>query len=218
MARTDATAPLSIYRALRPRGPLDTDAEIDGAALETLFLANVRAVNDALELGYAIHADRFNWKYAWYGEHHAVDHFGQVRERRKRGRPEHLAVAWMHRVERAVEAAREQVAVQPRPAPTARRRANDGDRARLEQPLQAHSGRNLGNPAASNTTPTRMPTLTSEPSTFDVSNTPSSVPSSATRAIVYGAISAKVGVAWCTTTYDATAPVPGSACHWKLHE
>jgi len=44
-----------VYRALRPRGPLDVDAEIDGPALETLFLANVRAVNDALDLGYQIH-------------------------------------------------------------------------------------------------------------------------------------------------------------------
>ena len=44
-----------VYRALRPRGPLDSAEEIDGPALETLFLANVRAVNDAYELGYQIH-------------------------------------------------------------------------------------------------------------------------------------------------------------------
>jgi predicted AAA+ superfamily ATPase len=44
-----------VYRALRPKGPLDTDEEIDGAALETLFLANLRAVNDAFELGYSLH-------------------------------------------------------------------------------------------------------------------------------------------------------------------
>lgn len=44
-----------VYRALRPRGPLDTAEEIDGPALETLFLANVRAINDANELGYQIH-------------------------------------------------------------------------------------------------------------------------------------------------------------------
>lgn len=43
-----------VFRALRPKGPLDTDDEVDGAALETLFLANVRAVNDAFELGYSI--------------------------------------------------------------------------------------------------------------------------------------------------------------------
>ena len=44
-----------VYRALRPRGPLDGEQEIDGPALETLFLTNVRAVNDAHELGYEIH-------------------------------------------------------------------------------------------------------------------------------------------------------------------
>jgi predicted AAA+ superfamily ATPase len=44
-----------VYRALRPRGPLDVDSEIDGPALETVFLANVRAVNDAEGLGYGIH-------------------------------------------------------------------------------------------------------------------------------------------------------------------
>ncbi len=44
-----------VYRTLRPRGPLDSEQEIDGPALETLFLANVRAVNDAHELGYDIH-------------------------------------------------------------------------------------------------------------------------------------------------------------------
>lgn len=44
-----------VYRALRPRGPLDVESEVDGPALETLFLANVRGVNDALGLGYQIH-------------------------------------------------------------------------------------------------------------------------------------------------------------------
>lgn len=44
-----------VYRALRPKGPLDTDSEIDGAALETLLLANLRAVSDAFDLGYEIH-------------------------------------------------------------------------------------------------------------------------------------------------------------------
>lgn len=44
-----------VYRALRPRGPLDAESEIDGPALETLFLANARAVNDAFGLGYEIH-------------------------------------------------------------------------------------------------------------------------------------------------------------------
>ncbi|MCA3007087.1 MAG: ATP-binding protein [Phycisphaerales bacterium] len=44
-----------VYRTLRPRGPLDGDSEIDGPSLETVFLANVRAVNDAEELGYGVH-------------------------------------------------------------------------------------------------------------------------------------------------------------------
>lgn len=44
-----------VYRALRPKGPLDSAEEIDGAALETLVLQQLRALNDALGLGYAIH-------------------------------------------------------------------------------------------------------------------------------------------------------------------
>ncbi|MBM4358311.1 MAG: ATP-binding protein [Deltaproteobacteria bacterium] len=43
-----------VYRALRPRGPLDPAEEIDGAALETLVLQELRATNDNLELGYAL--------------------------------------------------------------------------------------------------------------------------------------------------------------------
>jgi predicted AAA+ superfamily ATPase len=44
-----------VFRAARPRGPLDTDAEIDGAAAETLMLEELRALNDCLDLGYGIH-------------------------------------------------------------------------------------------------------------------------------------------------------------------
>jgi predicted AAA+ superfamily ATPase len=44
-----------VFRALRPRGPLDADSEIDGPALETLFLTNATAINDTKELGYQIH-------------------------------------------------------------------------------------------------------------------------------------------------------------------
>ena len=44
-----------VYRALRPKGPLDSAEEIDGAALETLVLQQIRALNDALGLGYTIH-------------------------------------------------------------------------------------------------------------------------------------------------------------------
>jgi predicted AAA+ superfamily ATPase len=44
-----------LYRTLRPRGPLDTPEEIDGAALETLLLQEVRAINDYRSLGYRLH-------------------------------------------------------------------------------------------------------------------------------------------------------------------
>jgi predicted AAA+ superfamily ATPase len=47
-----------VFRAIRPRGPLDPAEQIDGAALETLFLQHLRAVNDARALGYAIHTWR----------------------------------------------------------------------------------------------------------------------------------------------------------------
>jgi predicted AAA+ superfamily ATPase len=43
-----------VFRALRPRGPLDSAEEIDGPAWETLVLSNLRAINDSLELGYQI--------------------------------------------------------------------------------------------------------------------------------------------------------------------
>lgn len=62
-----------IYRTLRPRGPLDSAEEIDGAALETLFLAHLRAINDYYRLGYKL----FFWRtsnhmevdFVVYGEH-----------------------------------------------------------------------------------------------------------------------------------------------------
>jgi predicted AAA+ superfamily ATPase len=44
-----------VFQAIRPRGPLDSPEEIRGAALETLFLQQLRAVNDYGELGYALH-------------------------------------------------------------------------------------------------------------------------------------------------------------------
>lgn len=47
-----------VYRVLRPRGPLDSPEEIDGASLETLFLAHLRAVNDYFRLGYKL----FFWR------------------------------------------------------------------------------------------------------------------------------------------------------------
>jgi predicted AAA+ superfamily ATPase len=44
-----------VFAAIRPRGPLDEAEEIQGAALETLVLQHLRAVNDYFSLGYTIH-------------------------------------------------------------------------------------------------------------------------------------------------------------------
>jgi uncharacterized protein len=49
-----------VYRALRPRGPLDAEADIDGPALETLLFQLARAENANRELGY----DLFSWRTA----------------------------------------------------------------------------------------------------------------------------------------------------------
>ena len=46
---------VGVYRSIRPVGPLDSDAEIDGPALETLVLQELRAVNDYHGLDYRIH-------------------------------------------------------------------------------------------------------------------------------------------------------------------
>lgn len=62
-----------VYRALRPRGPLDTQHEIDGACLETLFLQHVRALNDYNSLDYSIYYWRSSSKhevdFVLYGSH-----------------------------------------------------------------------------------------------------------------------------------------------------
>lgn len=44
-----------VFQAIRPRGPLDVPEQIHGAALETLFLEQVRALNDYRDLGYRLH-------------------------------------------------------------------------------------------------------------------------------------------------------------------
>lgn len=44
-----------VFQAIRPRGPLDAPEQIHGAALETLFLQQVRALNDYQDLGYRVH-------------------------------------------------------------------------------------------------------------------------------------------------------------------
>jgi len=44
-----------VFQAIRPKGPLDAPEEIRGAALETLLLQQLRALNDYLRLGYSLH-------------------------------------------------------------------------------------------------------------------------------------------------------------------
>lgn len=46
---------VGVYRAIRPRGPLDLEEMIDGPALETLFLQQLRAINDYYELDYKLY-------------------------------------------------------------------------------------------------------------------------------------------------------------------
>ncbi|MEQ8763648.1 MAG: ATP-binding protein [Planctomycetota bacterium] len=45
---------VGVYRAIRPAGPLESIGEVEGPALETLVLQQLRALNDVLHLGYAI--------------------------------------------------------------------------------------------------------------------------------------------------------------------
>ena len=47
-----------VYRILRPIGPLDAPEEVDGIALETLFLQELIALNDAMDFRYKI----FYWR------------------------------------------------------------------------------------------------------------------------------------------------------------
>jgi predicted AAA+ superfamily ATPase len=46
---------VGVFRAIRPTGPLDSEAEIDGPALETLVLQELRAMNDYLETDYHLY-------------------------------------------------------------------------------------------------------------------------------------------------------------------
>jgi predicted AAA+ superfamily ATPase len=45
---------VGVYRTLRPRGPLDAESEIDGPALETFVLNELRAANSYFRLGYSL--------------------------------------------------------------------------------------------------------------------------------------------------------------------
>lgn len=46
---------VGVFRTLRPKGPLDNPEEIEGAAYESLFLQELKALNDYLNLGYKIY-------------------------------------------------------------------------------------------------------------------------------------------------------------------
>jgi len=46
---------IGVFRAIRPIGPLDSDAEVDGPAMETLVLQELRALNDYLECDYRLY-------------------------------------------------------------------------------------------------------------------------------------------------------------------
>lgn len=44
-----------VFRAIRPSRPLDSEADLDGPALETLVFQELRAINDYLECGYELY-------------------------------------------------------------------------------------------------------------------------------------------------------------------
>lgn len=46
---------VGVFRAIRPLGPLDSESEVDGPALETLVLQELNAINQYQKLGYKIH-------------------------------------------------------------------------------------------------------------------------------------------------------------------
>lgn len=77
---------VGVYHTLRPKGLLDRASEIDGAGLETLFLQELRAINDYYELFY----DIYFWKtqsqhevdFVIYGKHgfmaFEIKHAGKI--------------------------------------------------------------------------------------------------------------------------------------------
>lgn len=70
---------VGLYRLIRPRGPLDSGEELDGASLETLLLQNLIAVIDSLQLKYDVHFWRsvsgLEVDFVLYGERgfHAIE-------------------------------------------------------------------------------------------------------------------------------------------------
>ncbi|MCB1213828.1 MAG: ATP-binding protein [Chlamydiia bacterium] len=63
---------VGVYNELRPKGPLDSIDEIEGAALETLFFQHLRALNDYFQLGYSLYfwrtSDQLEVDFIAYGE------------------------------------------------------------------------------------------------------------------------------------------------------
>ncbi len=63
---------VGIYRTLRPKGPLDQPETIEGAALETLFYQELKAMNHYLNLGFDLYywqtADGAEVDFVAYGE------------------------------------------------------------------------------------------------------------------------------------------------------
>ncbi len=61
-----------VYRTLRPKGPLDSQEELSGAGLETLFLQHIRALNDYFQWHYELYYWRTREKqevdFVLYGE------------------------------------------------------------------------------------------------------------------------------------------------------
>jgi len=63
---------VGVYRAIRPRGPLDLPEEAEGAACETLLFQELMAVNHSLELGYSLYywrtSNNYEVDFVMYGE------------------------------------------------------------------------------------------------------------------------------------------------------
>lgn len=63
---------VGVFRAIRPKGPLDRPEEIEGAALETLIFQELRAVNENYRMGYELYywrtSNRQEVDFVLYGE------------------------------------------------------------------------------------------------------------------------------------------------------
>ena len=63
---------VGIYQSLRPKGPLDAPEEIGGVTIESLFLQNLRAINDYFQYKYQLYfwrtSNGFEVDFILYGE------------------------------------------------------------------------------------------------------------------------------------------------------